>query len=163
MEYIEVTLEEGSSREHAREIEASKLAAKAVFPIKTEIFNPDACNCQKSGKTIQSLQFPSNIANARTGHESQGKSLENMFVSNWSHTTNWVCVVSSRVKTIKGSFMRLPLNTKKMNSEETVENCNKMKESIKFFRNTKSPGLKTIGMNLSTADSFNFPRHQPFC
>ena len=134
-----------------------------MFLMTTEIFNHNNRNCQKSGKTIQSLQFPLNIANARTGHKSQGKSLENVFVSNWLHTTNWVCVVSSRVKTIKGSFMRLPLNMTKMNSKETVENCNEMKEFIKFFRNAISPGSKTIGMNSPTADSFNFPRHQPFC
>ena len=105
MECIEVMLEEGSTQEYAREIKPSKLVAKAVFPMTTEIFDPDDRNCQKSGKTIQSLQFPLNIANARTGHELQGKSLENVFVSNWLCTTNWVHVVSSRVKTMKGLFM----------------------------------------------------------
>ena len=52
MECIEVAPEEGSSQEHAREIEASKLVAKAVFPTTTEIFDHNDCNCQKSGKTI---------------------------------------------------------------------------------------------------------------
>ena len=53
--------------------------------------------------------FPIVVNNATTGHKLQGCSVENLFVHNWHYSTNWPYVVMSRVKTIKGLFLRRPL------------------------------------------------------
>ena len=48
---------------------------------------------------------------ATTGHKLQGKTVQNIFVCNWSYQSNWPYVVLSRVKTMKGLFLQQPLNT----------------------------------------------------
>ena len=60
-------------------------------------------------KRVQISQFPLNIADARTVHKLQGRSLNNLLVSNWSYTPNWIYVVLSRIKTSKGLFVQKPL------------------------------------------------------
>ena len=55
-------------------------------------------------------QFPLNIANARTVHKLQGRTLENLVISNWSMQQGWACVALSRVRTLKGVFLRKPLD-----------------------------------------------------
>ena len=54
--------------------------------------------------------FPLNIANARTIHKLQGRSLESVVISSWKYNDNWVYVALSRVKTMNGMFLRLPLD-----------------------------------------------------
>ena len=48
---------------------------------------------------------------ATTGHKLQGRGVETLFVHNWSYTANWVYVMLSRVKTMKGLYMRRKLST----------------------------------------------------
>jgi len=94
---------------------------------------------KRRAKIIQLSQFPFNVANARTVHKLQGKSLENLMVSNWSHTVNWMCVVLSRVRTSGGLFLRIPLDFNKMNTNDTIQMRNKTKAFLQLFRRTKSP------------------------
>ena len=55
---------------------------------------------------MKATQLPILINNATTGHKLQGKTIEKLFVHNWSYTHNWAYVVLSRVKTIKGLYLR---------------------------------------------------------
>jgi len=59
-------------------------------------------------RKIKFDQFPVNVANARTVHKLQGRSIENILISNWDYTGNWVYVVLSRCSTLKGIFLRKP-------------------------------------------------------
>ena len=59
---------------------------------------------------IQFWQFPLNISNARTVHKLQGRSIDNLVVSSFDYTDNWIYVVLSRVRTIKGLFLTSELN-----------------------------------------------------
>ena len=84
-------------------------------------------------KRMKFDQFPLNIANARTVHKLQGKTLVNLVISSWNYTGNWVCVVLSRVRALSGLFIRTPLKWFKcrgMSSE-----C---REFLDFFRTEKS-------------------------
>lgn len=54
--------------------------------------------------------FPLNCANARTIHKLQGRTIENLVISSWDYKKNWVYVALSRVKQLKGLFLRLPLD-----------------------------------------------------
>ena len=64
-------------------------------------------------RRIRLSQFPINVANARTIHKLQGRSLRNILVSIWDYTGNWVYVALSRVRTLSGLFLRLPLKFEK--------------------------------------------------
>ena len=57
-------------------------------------------------KYMKGFQLPiiSNIAT--TGHKLQGASVDNLFVHAWNYSTNWVYVILSRVRTMKGLYFR---------------------------------------------------------
>ena len=105
-----------------RRIEISKTTtAKAMFPDADGIAEINGKPSRRRAKQIQISQFPLNVADARTVHKLQGKSLENLLVSNWSYTTNWVYVVLSRVRTSNGLFLRIPLDHNKLNTKDNIE------------------------------------------
>ena len=85
-------------------------------------------------RKISLKQFPVNCANARTVHKLQGRSIENLVISAFDYTDNWIYVALSRVCTMKGLFLRLPLEHKK--TKGMSEDC---KAFHKLFRDTKQP------------------------
>ena len=61
--------------------------------------------------TFAAYQLPLVVNHATTGHKLQGCTLKQILVDCFSYTTNWPYVVLSRVKTIKGLFLRQPLKS----------------------------------------------------
>jgi hypothetical protein len=59
---------------------------------------------------MKANQVPVLVNNATTGHKLQGSGVDNLFVHNWSYTTNWPYVMLSRVKTWDGLFLRKKLS-----------------------------------------------------
>jgi len=90
-------------------------------------------------KQIQLTQFPLNIANARTVHKLKGRSVDNLMISNWSYTSNWIYVVLSRIKTSQGLFVRTPLLYSKTNSQENEKDILRNNEFHRLCRKTKLP------------------------
>ena len=66
-------------------------------------------NTRRIWRRIKFNQFPVSIANARTVHKLQGRSIKNIVISTWNYTGNWVYVVLSRCATLDGIYMRKPL------------------------------------------------------
>ena len=64
--------------------------ARAVFPCPTAFDTKISNDTTRMSKNIKLTQFPINIADARTVHKLQERSLENLLVSNWSYTSNWI-------------------------------------------------------------------------
>jgi hypothetical protein len=62
--------------------------------------------------TIRGTQLPILCNNATTGHKLQGATIKTLFVHSWSNVRNWTYVVLSRVKTLKGLFLRRKLEKK---------------------------------------------------
>ena len=60
-----------------------------------------------SGVTM--TQLPINMNDATTGHKLQGMSKDKLIVVSWSFIPNWIYVVLSRVRTLKGLFLLKPL------------------------------------------------------
>lgn len=54
--------------------------------------------------------FPLNIANARTVHKLQGRTIKNLVISSWSNKPSWIYVALSRVTKLDGLFLRVPLS-----------------------------------------------------
>jgi hypothetical protein len=94
----------------------------------------------RSRRTIERLrmsgtQFPIICNNATTGHKLQGAGVENLFVHTWSSTRNWVYVVLSRVKRMKGLYLRFKMDKRLLSKyNEIPEELNDM---IRDFRENK--------------------------
>jgi hypothetical protein len=54
-------------------------------------------------------RFPLLINHATTGHKLQGQTKPSLYISEWHYGANWPYVVLSRVKTLKGLFLRFAL------------------------------------------------------
>ena len=61
------------------------------------------------------------MANARTVHKLQGRSIDKLVISSWDHTGNWVYVVLSRCSTLKGIYMRKNLTKTRPMSEKCTQ------------------------------------------
>ena len=124
----------------------NNLSTKKVTP---SVHFPMACDGPITKKTtriwrkIKMEQFPVNCGNARTVHKLQGRSIENMVVSNWNYTDNWVYVVLSRCSSLDRIFLRKPLKKsrpmsdacKKLYMEFREEKCPKKANNDMYRRN----------------------------
>ena len=87
---------------------------KQTFCVKVPY--PDSL--QTGGKTsaqmlyMRGTQLPIICNNATTGHKLQGATIATLFVHSWSNVRNWTYVVLSRVKSLKGLFLRRKLEKK---------------------------------------------------
>ena len=60
-------------------------------------------------QAMRGTQFPIISNTATTGHKLQGATLDSLYVNGWYYRKNWVYVVLSRVRTMKGLFLLQPL------------------------------------------------------
>jgi hypothetical protein len=103
-------------------LEPMKKTVKVHFPL--PIYGNVLRWTPRFYRKLKMCQFPLNAGNARTIHKLQGRSIENIVVSSWDYKGNWIYVALSRVKTLKGLFIRLPLNFAK---------CHGMSHELRVF------------------------------
>ena len=89
-------------------------------------------NTKRIRRQIKFCQFPVNIANARTVHKLQGRSLTSVVISTFDYTGNWVYVVLSRCATLGGLFLRKKL----LKTRPMSDLCSKFHD---YFSKTKQP------------------------
>ena len=84
-------------------------------------------------KRMKMKQFPINTANCRTCHKLQGRTIKNLFISNWAYVGNWLYVCLSRCTTIGGLYFRNQLDWSKCKgmSEECQEFLSKWRRDKK--------------------------------
>ena len=82
---------------------------------------------------MRGLQFPLISNSATTGHKLQGCTLDNILVNDWYYQQNWAYVVLSRVREMKGLYMRQKLSYKL----EKYAMCKKMKNMLARLRAQK--------------------------
>lgn len=83
--------------------------------------------------TCVHFNFISNTAT--TGHKLQGRSVDKLFVHTWSYRSNWVYVVLSRVRDLKGLYIRQPLQHLKT----MLKVPKNLTDMLKNFKKLKSP------------------------
>ncbi|KAG7345494.1 hypothetical protein IV203_033025 [Nitzschia inconspicua] len=108
----------GGDEEHLIELKPKTIYASARFPV--PCVGPITKKSMRVSRTISFEQFAVDCANARTVHKLQGRSIKNLVVSAWDYTGNWTYVCLSRCTTLRGLFLREPLNpnmTKGMSEE----------------------------------------------
>ena len=111
-------------------LQVQKITASIHFPMPLD--GPITKATKRIWRKIKFEQFPINVANARTVHKLQGRSIKNLVISTWNYTGNWVYVVLSRCSTLDGIFIRKPL----LKTRPMSEKC-KLFHNI--FRAEKSP------------------------
>ena len=94
-------------------VETFKVEPKEFF-YSTNLRFPEMLSMETSDRATvrmkaQQLPFLSN--SATTGHKLQGSTLKSLFVHCWRYERNWPYVVLSRVRTLAGLFLRLPLSS----------------------------------------------------
>jgi hypothetical protein len=87
---------------------------------------------------MRGTQLPIICNNATTGHKLQGTSIESLFVHTSTTVRNWMYVVLSRVKSIKGLYLRQQLDKKDLAKFNHIPE--KLKQLVTLLRQNK---LKT--------------------
>ena len=114
------------------EIKPKEYTSLVEYPI--PIFGSIKKTTPRINRRVSFSQFFINVANARTVHKLQGRSIENLVISNWNYTGNWIYVVLSRCTTRAGLFLRMELNKAKLKGMS-----DEVKDFIQHFRTTKQP------------------------
>ena len=71
-------------------LSAQNVTTSVHFPMPWD--GPINKNTRRIWRRIKFNQFPVSIANARTVHKLQGRSIKNLVISTWNYTGNWVYV-----------------------------------------------------------------------
>ena len=83
---------------------------------------------------MQIRQFPINLANATTVHKLQGRSLRYLVILGFDPRDNWIYVVLSRVRMLKGLFLCKPLLERQVKGMSAD-----LLSFLDIFRQTKAP------------------------
>ena len=81
---------------------------------------------------VRGTQFPLISNSCTTGHKLQGCTVESILANTWFYGANWAYVVLSRVKTMKGLFLRVKLSLDLSKYEKPQE----MKNMLQRFKST---------------------------
>ena len=118
VQYLVVEMIDGNNANKKVTLKAENVSgAKVQFPFAWD--NPAVITkkTKRINRIIRFSQFPVNVANARTVHKLQGRSLTSVVISTFDYTGNWVYVVLSRCATLGGLFLRKKLlKTKPMSA-----------------------------------------------
>ena len=119
VEFLVVEMIDGDAGKNVS-LKAEAVSATVQFPFAWD--TPEITNKTKRiSRHIKFSQFPVNIANARTVHKLQGRSLTSVVISTFDYTGNWVYVVLSRCATLGGLFLRKKLLKTKPMSDLCLE------------------------------------------
>ena len=136
---MEVVLEDSSDKK-VLTLETTTNSMKVSFP-SVNMFESRVSHKtdRKTKLSIKLTQFPISVADARTVHRLQGRSLETLLISNWSFPPNWVCVALSRVCNSDKLFVRMPLHLQQMNTNNDIKHRTQVHDFMKSCKNTKLP------------------------
>ena len=89
------------------DLEVKPFTVKCQVP--TDMSENRSNSTPRATFTLKMNQFPINIANCRTVHKLQGRTINNLVISSWCMTPGWPYVALSRIRTRLGIFLRKPL------------------------------------------------------
>ena len=80
--------------------------------------------------SMKRRQFPIISNSCTTGHKLQGCTCASLLVNEWNYSNNWAYVVLSRVKTMDGLYIRVPLSY----TLKKYAKPKQMLEMLEYFR-----------------------------
>ena len=129
---VRIEMTDGDQREVS--LSSEKITAKCSFPM--ALFGPVDGDSFRVARKISFSQFPINVANARTVHKLQGRTIVHLLVSSWSYIGNWIYVVLSRCTRLAGLYLRSPIDSAKVVGKGMSEEC---RDFLRYFREHKQP------------------------
>ena len=105
---------------------------------------------QKQTAKCRMTQIPVILADAITGHKTQGMTLDNVIVPSWGDfANNWVYVVLSRCRTLKGLYLFRPIDMKKSfaPSRELKEYMERAEALQDHILQTRQERMAALGLN----------------
>jgi hypothetical protein len=96
------------------------------------------------------VQIPLISNDATTGHKLQGSSLDAVCIPSWSCSTNWPCVMLSRVRTLDGLCLGKPLNPSKDCS--VPQNLQRMLRKLRRNKVPAELGCDQLDLNRTQID-----------
>ena len=93
-------------------LEPRREFCKVSYPV--TLYGPVTKGTPRIEHGITLEQFPINVSTATTVHKLQGRSIDNLLISSFDYTDNWIYVALSRVKTRVGLFLQKPLDGSKL-------------------------------------------------
>jgi hypothetical protein len=104
------------------------------FTVETQVY-PFSCKLEveqgiEVSAKMKGIQFPLISNLCTTGHKLQGCGVNDLLVDEWFYGQNWPYVVLSRVKQMKGLFVRVPLSE----DLSKYKMSEKMKSMLLYFR-----------------------------
>ena len=107
VEYIKLRHCNTEIKPNVFEIRPKKHNFPAKIPLQRSIFEREG---KREVVKMKGFQLPVILNSATTGHKLQGCGVTQLFIHNWSYVQNWVYVMLSRVKTLRGLYIRNPLS-----------------------------------------------------
>jgi hypothetical protein len=97
----------GNERNDTFKVRADQLTCKINYPV-------TLIPGETTRRYVRALvnRFPVLTNHATTGHKLQGQTKDNILISAWHYGKNWPYVVLSRVRSLKGLFLRTELDPK---------------------------------------------------
>jgi len=94
------------------EIKSDEYAVKAQWPVVRGVNEIMSSNINAVEEVPMKIHQFAVVRNAgTTGHKLQGKSVSNIMVTEWDYSNNWAYVVLSRVREMKGLYLRTALKS----------------------------------------------------
>ena len=115
------------------EVKPTEHSFDAAIPLPKDLQSRSTTNLQHL--RMKGTQLPIICNNATTGHKLQGATIEDLFVHSWTSVQNWIYVVLSRVKTLSGLYLRLPLSHKDLDKYKEIPL--ELQEMLSFFEQEK--------------------------
>ena len=113
------------------ELKPKKFSFKANYPMPPQF---QSARHKKQPARMAAFQLPVISNSATTGHKLQGCTLDYLIVNSWSYASNWAYTVLSRVKTLRGLFLR-----EKIDPDKDYSVDSRLAHMLREFRESKTP------------------------
>ena len=97
---------------------------------------------------IKLQHFPVILNHGTTGHKLQGRTMAELVIAEWSNMVNWVYVVVSRVRTLKGLFLfkKIPENDNFAPPQNYLDMMDRLRSTILALPSDISDMLHTLDL-----------------
>ena len=121
----------GDEWQYEHEITSVNTECKVQFPLN---LLPGYTQQKRYAVRMSFVQFHGLVNNCTTVHKLQGQTKDSLYITSWNKSKSWAYVALSRIKTLKGLFIKVPINTT-FNKPPPPE----LLRMMDLFRRTKKP------------------------
>jgi hypothetical protein len=121
----------GENNEFLHEMKASEQVCSVQMPLD---IMPGIMKEKRYGVKMKMYQFPIIVNSCTTVHKLQGQTKDFLYLTAWHNSRNWAYVALSRIKTLQGLFLKIPMSRK-----QNVRPHPQLLQMMTYMRNNKRP------------------------